>query len=79
MLSVPAVVSLTYGNLTTAGTEGAEDAQRTRLAALKFLTAKEVDGLFGAGTEAAVKKFQSSKKLKADGRVGSKTRLALMK
>ncbi|HEX8922139.1 MAG TPA: peptidoglycan-binding protein [Pyrinomonadaceae bacterium] len=52
---------------------------QTRLAALKFLTSKDVDGVFGSGTEAAVKKFQASKKLKADGKVGPKTRVALMK
>lgn len=52
---------------------------QTRLAALKFLTAKDVDGVFGAGTETAVKKFQTSKKMKADGKVGPKTRIALMK
>jgi peptidoglycan L-alanyl-D-glutamate endopeptidase CwlK len=52
---------------------------QTRLAALKLLAAKAVDGVFGAGTEAAVKKFQASKKLKADGKVGAKTRVALMK
>ncbi len=52
---------------------------QTRLAALKFLTSKDVDGVYGSGTEEAVKKFQASKKLKADGKVGPKTRIALMK
>jgi peptidoglycan L-alanyl-D-glutamate endopeptidase CwlK len=52
---------------------------QTRLAALKFLNSKGVDGIFGAGTEEAIRKFQASKKLKADGKVGPKTRVALMK
>ena len=51
---------------------------QTRLAALKFLSAKDVDGVFGPGTEAAVKKFQASKNLTADGKVGPKTKAALM-
>lgn len=52
---------------------------QTRLAALKFLTSKDIDGVFGQNTEEAVRKFQASKKLKADGKVGPKTRVALMK
>jgi peptidoglycan L-alanyl-D-glutamate endopeptidase CwlK len=52
---------------------------QTRLAALKFLEEKDVDGFFGPRTEAAVKKFQAAKGLKADGIVGPRTRVALMK
>ena len=66
---------------TLKGGDSGEDVRlvQTRLAALKFLTSKDIDGVFGPRTTEAVKKFQASKKLKADGRVGSKTRLALMK
>ncbi|MCG5060448.1 MAG: peptidoglycan-binding protein [Limnoraphis sp. WC205] len=36
-------------------------------------SALKIDGIFGSGTEAAVKKFQKENKLKADGIVGQKT------
>jgi D-alanyl-D-alanine carboxypeptidase/Putative peptidoglycan binding domain len=51
---------------------------QTRLAVLGFLTHGDVDGIYGKGTQAAIKKFQKSKKLAADGVVGPNTRLALM-
>ncbi|HEX8709517.1 MAG TPA: peptidoglycan-binding protein [Pyrinomonadaceae bacterium] len=52
---------------------------QTRLAALKLLSEKDIDGVYGPRTAAAVKKFQTANKLTADGRVGPKTRVALMK
>lgn len=51
------------------------EAQR-KLSAAKAYTGK-LDGLFGAGTKAAVQKFQSSKGLKADGVIGDATWSAL--
>jgi hypothetical protein len=48
-----------------------------RLVDLKFLAAKEVDGIFGAKTKAAIQKFQKANKLDADGLVGPLTRAKL--
>jgi peptidoglycan L-alanyl-D-glutamate endopeptidase CwlK len=51
---------------------------QTRLVVLGFIDAGNVDGIFGPGTEKAVKAFQKSKGLGADGLIGPQTRIALM-
>jgi peptidoglycan LD-endopeptidase CwlK len=51
---------------------------QTRLSVLGFLGAGDIDGIFGTGTELAVKKFQKSKGLSADGLIGPQTRISLM-
>lgn len=47
---------------------------QAKLAELGFLPKKEIDGVFGAKSKAAVAKFQSKNGLDADGIVGPKTR-----
>jgi peptidoglycan L-alanyl-D-glutamate endopeptidase CwlK len=51
---------------------------QTRLSVLGFLNSGDIDGVFGPGTEAAIKKFQKSKALAPDGLIGPQTRIALM-
>lgn len=50
---------------------------QARLAELKILPAKEVDGVFGAKTKAAVETFQKQNNLDVDGVVGAQTRARL--
>ena len=50
---------------------------QARLAEKKLLPQKEVDGVYGAITAAAVKKFQAANKLDVDGLVGPATRKKL--
>jgi hypothetical protein len=59
------------------GSRGAEVKElQTRLTNLGYST-KGIDGIFGANTDAAVRKFQKAKKLKVDGIVGPATKKAL--
>ncbi|NEO45919.1 MAG: D-alanyl-D-alanine carboxypeptidase [Moorea sp. SIO4A3] len=54
-----------------------EDVRQLQEALVKATITVEVDGVFGPGTEEAVKKFQKLKDLTVDGIVGPATRSAL--
>ncbi|MBR3018492.1 MAG: peptidoglycan-binding protein [Clostridia bacterium] len=59
------------------GSSGDEVEELQAILNAKYGANLEVDGVFGAKTEAAVKAFQKAKGLSADGVVGPKTRAAL--
>lgn len=59
------------------GMKGAEVRNLQQVLTNKGYNTKGIDGIFGSGTEAAVKKFQKDKKLTADGIVGPATKKAL--
>jgi len=50
-----------------------EDVREVQLALIKLNFNVQADGIFGAGTEAAVKKLQQDKGLTVDGIVGMTT------
>lgn len=52
-------------------------ALQARLVQLNYLEVDDIDGDFGGRTRSAVQKFQTSKGLDADGKVGNDTRKAL--
>jgi peptidoglycan hydrolase-like protein with peptidoglycan-binding domain len=74
--STSAKPSATPGTLKP-GTRGAQVSALQNDLRSKGFNPGRTDGVFGPATEAAVKKFQASQGLKADGVVGAKTRTAL--
>jgi hypothetical protein len=74
--SVP-VSAVPTGSVLKKGMKGAEVKELQKLLTNKGYSTKGIDGLFGPATEAAVKKFQKAKKMKADGVVGPATKKAL--
>ncbi|MFL6562068.1 MAG: L,D-transpeptidase family protein [Bacillus sp. (in: firmicutes)] len=75
--SEPSVPVTTSGEVLKKGSRGpsVQDLQR-KLTSLGFNT-NGVDGVFGANTENAVRKFQTARKITADGVVGPATKKAL--
>lgn len=59
------------------GMKGVEVKRLQQVLTNKGYDTKGIDGIFGSDTEAAVKKFQKTKKLKVDGVVGPATKKAL--
>lgn len=74
--SVP-VSTVHSGSVLKKGMKGAEVKKLQQILTDKGYRTKGIDGIFGPATEAAVKQFQKSKKLKADGVVGLNTKKAL--
>lgn len=74
--SVP-VTAVPSSTVLKKGMRGAEVKSLQQTLTKKGYSTNGIDGVFGPATEAAVKKFQKSKKLKADGIVGPATKKAL--
>ena len=72
MLAVIPSATVAYADVAYGNTYGNVAAVQARLATLGYYKST-VDGKWGSGTTAAVKKFQSDSGLKADGIVGSGT------
>ncbi|WP_404332336.1 peptidoglycan-binding protein [Mesobacillus maritimus] len=74
----PVPVETTFSStLLKKGMKGAEVKKLQQVLTNKGYSTKGIDGVFGSNTEAAVKKFQKSNKLKVDGVVGPATKKAL--
>ena len=75
--SAPSVPVSTTGEILKKGSRGpaVQELQR-KLTSIGYST-KGVDGVFGANTDTAVRKFQKARKLTADGIVGPATKKAL--
>jgi murein L,D-transpeptidase YcbB/YkuD len=71
------VATPTSNTVLKKGMKGAEVKKLQELLTSLGFNTNGTDGVFGTATEAAVKKFQSSKKLKADGVVGPTTKKIL--
>ena len=54
-----------------------DDVRQVQEALVKVKISVTVDGVFGSGTDKAVKQFQQQKGLTADGVVGPATRIEL--
>jgi hypothetical protein len=75
--SVPVTGVPSSSTVLKKGMRGAEVGNLQQILTSKGYSTKGIDGVFGPATEAAVKKFQKAKKLKADGIVGPATKKAL--
>jgi hypothetical protein len=70
-------VTTTATTVLKKGMKGPEVKKLQQILTKLGYNTKGTDGIFGSGTEAAVKQFQKSKKLKADGIVGPTTQKLL--
>jgi murein L,D-transpeptidase YcbB/YkuD len=74
--SVP-VTAVPSSTILKKGMKGTEVKKLQQTLTNKGYSTKGIDGIFGAATESAVKKFQKDKKLTVDGVVGPATKKAL--
>jgi hypothetical protein len=70
-------VPVSAGNVLKLGSRGEEVKELQRLLTSRGFSTKGIDGVFGSNTDRAVRNFQKSKNITADGMVGSTTKKAL--